>query len=434
MTSADYEKPALLGGPKAVTLDATEANRWPILTEEDEAAVLQVLRDGDLSQHPVTRLLEDDYRAHSGRRHALAHCNGTAALLAAFFALDLEPGDEVLVPSATFWASVVPMLWVGALPVFCESEPDRLGLDPEDVARKITPRTRAMVVVHLWGMPSRMTELFEIAERHNLKIIEDASHAHGATWRGRKCGTLGDISVFSLQGSKLAPAGEGGIFLTDDDALMERATCLGDIHRIIELPTPARRFAATSFGIKTRMAPLSAAVARVQLRHLPERNRRRGDNLRYLSERLEGLGFDTFLPPDHVRRVYFEFLVRHDPGHSGMTTETLVEALRAEGCDVEAPRYPLLHQQPIFTEGHFSRIARLARTARPARTAGLEDHPNIELPTYRPDALPKTEAANRNLIKLPCFPSADRELLDQYARAFEKVIIRAPQVAAAPRG
>ncbi|MCH8054291.1 MAG: DegT/DnrJ/EryC1/StrS family aminotransferase, partial [Planctomycetes bacterium] len=199
MTRADSEKPALLGGPKAVTLDATEANRWPIITEEDEAAVLQVLRDGDLSQHPVTRQLEDDYRAYFGRRHALAHCNGTAALLAAFFALDLEPGDEVLVPSATFWASVVPMLWVGALPVFCESEPDRLGLDPEDVARKITPRTRAMVVVHLWGMPSRMTELFEIAERHKLKIIEDASHAQGATWRGRKCGTLGDISVFSLQ-------------------------------------------------------------------------------------------------------------------------------------------------------------------------------------------------------------------------------------------
>ncbi len=421
MTRPDFEKPALLGGPKAVTLDAAEANRWPIITEEDEAAVLQVMRDGDLSLHPVTQQLEDDYRAHFGRRHALAHCNGTAALLAAFFALDLEPGDEVLVPSATFWASVVPMLWVGVLPVFCESEPDRLGLDPEDVARKITPRTRAMVVVHLWGMPSRMTELFEIAERHKLKIIEDASHAQGATWRGRKCGTLGDISVFSLQGSKLAPAGEGGIFLTDDDALMERATCLGDITRIIELPTTAKRFAATSFGIKTRMAPLSAAVARVQLRHLPERNQRRGDNLRWLSERLEQLGFDTFQPPKHVQRVYFEFLIRYDPERWDLPTETLLEALRAEGCDIELPRYPLVHQQPIFTEGHFARIAR------------LEDRPDLDLPTYRPDALPKTEAANRNLIKLPSFPSANQELLEQYARAFEKVIVHAKQVTAAPR-
>ena len=149
--------PALLGGPKAVTLDATDANRWPILTEEDEAAVCAVLRDGDISLHPVTRQLEEDYRNLLGVRHALAHCNGTAALFAAFFALDLEPGDEVLVPSATFWASVVPMLWLGAIPVFCGSEPQRLGLDPEDVERKITSRTRAMVVVHLWGMPCKMT-------------------------------------------------------------------------------------------------------------------------------------------------------------------------------------------------------------------------------------------------------------------------------------
>src|SRR6185436_20194056 len=136
------------------------------ITIEEENAVLPVLRDGDLSLHPVTRALEDDYRRYFGARHALAHCNGTAALLAAFFALDLQPGDEVLVPSATFWASVLPMLWLGAVPVFCESEMERLGLDPEDAERRITPRTRAMVVVHLWGMPSKMTELLLLARKY----------------------------------------------------------------------------------------------------------------------------------------------------------------------------------------------------------------------------------------------------------------------------
>src|SRR5262249_31631245 len=149
-------------------------------------------------------------------------------------------------------------LWLGAIPVFCESEPERLGLDPRDVERKITDRTRAMVVVHLWGMPSKMTELLEIAKRHGLKVVEDASHAHGAVWRGKKCGSLGDISVFSLQSSKLAPAGEGGIFLTNNDEYMERAICMGDMMRVLELESPARRFAGTTFGIKTRMAPLSA--------------------------------------------------------------------------------------------------------------------------------------------------------------------------------
>lgn len=421
MSSGGEMRPAILGGPRAVTLDASHAVRWPIVTEEDEAAVLEVLRSGELSLHPVTRQLEADYRAFAGVRHALAHCNGTAALLAAFFAIDLQPGDEVLVPSATFWASVVPMLWLGALPVFCESEPVRLGLDPEDVERKITPRTRAIVVVHLWGMPSRMTELLAIARRHHLRIVEDASHALGATWRGRKCGTLGDVGVFSLQGEKLAPAGEGGMLLTDDGALMERAVCLGDITRIWELETPARRFAATSFGIKTRLAAMSAAVARVQLRHLAERNARRNANLIHLSRRLERLGLETFLAPSHVERVYFEYIVRYWPGPAGLPIDRLVEALQAEGCDVTAPRYPLLHQQPLFTEGAFVRIARVAAT------------PDRPLPLYRPDALPRTEAAQGTLLKLPAFGNAEPELLDQYALAFEKVLGHAEAIAA-PQG
>ncbi|MCZ6816698.1 MAG: DegT/DnrJ/EryC1/StrS family aminotransferase [Planctomycetota bacterium] len=417
-TRSPQSVPAILGGPMAVTLDGREANRWPILTHEDEEAVLQVLRDGDLSLHPVTRALEDDYRACFGMRHALAHCNGTAALLAAFVALDLRPGDEVLVPSATFWASVVPMLWVGAVPVFCESEPQRMGLDPDDVERKITPRTRAMVVVHLWGMPCRMTELLDIAGRHDLKIIEDASHAHGAVWRGRQCGTLGDISVISLQGDKLAPAGEGGILLTNDDAFMERAVCLGDIVRIHELESAARRFAGTSFGIKTRMAPMSAAVARVQLRRLPERNARRNENLRYLSNGLEALGVETFQAPPHIERVYFEYLIRYDADRWSLPIDKLIEALRAEGCDASWPRYPLVHQQPLFTEGHFARILRGAGGA------------DAALPIYRPDALPGTEAAAGAMLKLPTFPSAERDLLDQYVAAFEKVLSNAELIAA----
>ena len=409
---------AILGGPKAVRLDQEAANRWPILTEEDESAVLEVMRDGDISCHPVTRALERDFAERLGVRHALAHSSGTAALLASFHALDLAPGDEVLVPSATVWASVLPMLGVGAVPVFCESEEERLGLDPEDVRRKITPRTRAMVVVHLWGMPSRMTELLEIAREHDLKIVEDASHALGATWRGRQCGTLGDVAVFSLQGSKLAPAGEGGIFLTNDDTYMERATCLGDMERIFELETPARRFAATSFGVKTRMHPLAAAIGRVQLRRLDERNARRNENLVYLSGRLEELGFHTYLPPNHVERVYYEFLVRSEPERHGLSAGALVAALQAEGCEVTLPRYPLVHQQPFFTEGHFESVAR------------LEGVPGVALPVYRADDLPRTQAAGANLLRLPSFPSAERPLLDEYVSAAEKVLAEAKEIGA----
>jgi perosamine synthetase len=401
-------KPAILGGRAAVTIDQQKAARWPLITEEDEREVLEVLRGGNLSFDPVTQALERDWCEFTAMRHALAHCNGTAALLAAFFAIGLERGDEVLVPSATFWASVVPMLWVGAIPVFCESETQRLGIDPEDAERKITARTKAIVIVHLWGMPSRAEELMALARRHQLKVVEDASHAPGASLNQRNCGSFGDISVFSLQTGKLAPAGEGGIFLTNDQKYLERAICLGDFERALKLTGPARRFAGTTFGIKTRMAALSAAVARVQLRRLPERNARRRENLIYLSRKIERPGVGTFLPPAGVERVYFEYMVHYDATRFELPIGGLVAALRAEGCEAELPRYPLLHQQPLFTEGHFARIA------------GLEGR--ADLPVYRPDALPLTEAAAKEFIRFPAFAAASLELMDQYAEAWDKVL------------
>lgn len=407
--------PAVLRGRPAITSDQIQANRWPVLNEDDENAVLRILRDGDISTHPVIRELEKDYREFSGMPYALAHCNGTVALMAAFWAIGLKPGDEVLVPSATFWASVLPLVWLGAVPVFCESEGERLGLDPVDMERKITERTKAVVVVHLWGMPSKMTEILAITRKRGLKVIEDASHAQGASWRGQSCGTLGDISVFSLQGAKLAPAGEGGMLLCRDYEYWERAACFGDITRIIELETPARRFAATSFGIKTRIAPVSAAIARSQLKRLEANNEKRNQNLEYLSKGLEKFGVHTFLPPPHIKRVYFEYLIRPDCEGMGLPMAHLIEALQAEGCQVTLPRYPLLHQQPFFSERAF------LDAMRPA--AG------VAVPDYAAVSLPFTEKMNREMLKLPSFPWASRELLDQYLLAFQKVVNHATEIA-----
>jgi len=388
----------------AVTLPHEPTCTWPRFDERDEQAVLRVLRDGNVSTHGVIRELEADYAAFTGRSHALAHSSGTAALMAAYFALGLSPGDEVLVPTATFWASALPMLWFGLVPVFCESEPERLGPCPDDMRRRITPRTRAVCVVHLWGLPARMTEIRALCAEQDLRIVEDASHAHGATWRGIPCGRLGDVSVFSLQGDKLAPAGEGGVLLTDDLELHERAVCLGDITRILELDSAARRFAATSFGVKTRIAPMSAALGRVQLERLAEHNERRGANHRRLSAALEDLGFDTFPGPSHVERVWFEFIVRaRDPEAD---PSELAARLQAEGCRVSAPRYPLLHEQPFFTEGHWRDVARVAEV----------DAPQPERPP-----LERTSAENARLLRLPCFPGEDNGVVDQYIEAFRRV-------------
>jgi len=390
-----------------VTLPQDECLQWPVFRAEDEQAVLRVMRDGNVSTHPVIQELENDFRAFTGRRHALAHCNGTSALMAAFHSLGLRPGDEVLVPSATFWASVLPMIWCGLVPVFCESEPATLGLDPVDAARRITPRTKAMVIVHLWGLPCKAAELTALAKAHDLRIIEDASHAHGASQDGVPCGRMGDVSVFSLQGDKLVPAGEGGVLMTDDDAIHDRALCMGDITRIIRMPTADRRFAATSFGIKTRIAPMSAALGRSMLARLPETNSIRNHHHKRLAATLEDLGFECFLPPEGVERVWFEFIIRHRM--ENIDAGALVEWLRQAGCRVGVPRYPLLHQQPYFTEGHW-------------RAAGRYPE-SIKLPASDDISLPFTERMNHTLLRLPNFNHPDAgALVDQYAEAFRQAV------------
>jgi dTDP-4-amino-4,6-dideoxygalactose transaminase len=218
-----------------------------------------------------------------------------------------------------------------------------------------------------------------------------------------------------LQGGKLAPAGEGGMLLCNSYEYWERAVCFGDITRIIELETPARRFAATSFGIKTRIAPISAAIARTQLARLKDNNQTRNHNLQYLSAGLEKLGIHTFLPPAHIQRVYFEFLVRPDLEKIGLPMDRFIDALNAEGCVAALPRYPLLHQQPFFTEGAYQNVMR--------PDAGFV------VPDYSRVSLPETEKANAEMMKLPSFPWASTALLDQYLLAFERVVNNAGAIA-----
>lgn len=415
-STATLDKLAILGGPKTVKLDQTDANRWPIITLDDELAVLNVLRSGELSINPVVAALEEDYRKWLGVNYALAHNNGTGAIHGALHAFDIQPGDEVIVPSATWWASVMPVMHMGGVPVFAETETDCLGLDPADVEKKITPRTKAMVIVHLFGIPSKMNELLAIARKHNIKVLEDASHSHGATYHGKPTGTMSDAAVFSMQANKLLPSAEGGILLTNDKQIWEKAVRYGHYERLLPMTdSPNRRFAATGFGHKFRMSPLSAAVARAQFQHLPERNARRNENCIYLSKKLDKLGcFNTFLAPDGVERVYFEFLIRYDQTKAGLPIKDLAKALQAEGALVGAPRYPLLHQQPMFTDGTWAKIARLSGDAAQRK--------------YDPADLPRTIAGNATLLKLPSFPSASHALLDQYAAAFEKVLAQADSV------
>jgi dTDP-4-amino-4,6-dideoxygalactose transaminase len=456
-TSKDIRLPAILGGPKCVTLDQKQANKWPIITDEDEQAVLRVLRTGELSSghlpaaiggypcpHPEVLALECEWAEYLGldvmdvgqllpqlggkefrvAPNVLAHNNGTAAILGGLHAMDIKPGDEVIVPSTTWWSSVLTILHVGGIPVFAETDLDTLALDPADVAKKITSKTKAVIVTHLFGIPAKIEELVRVCKEHGVMLMEDASHAHGATYHGKKIGLFGDVAAFSLQVNKLVPSAEGGLLVAKDPEIILKAARFAHYERLVPLKAidhPYARFAATGFGYKFRMSPVSAALARTQLRRLDERNAIRNDNCIYLSKKLAKLGIQTFLSGDkgleNTERVYFEFLVRYDQSKFKVPTKAVAKALQAEGCEVSAPRYPLLHQQPVFTEGQWIELARLQHMS--------------NLPTYDPAALPITTAGNGSLIKLPSFPSASKELLDQYALAFEKVMGNLERIPAA---
>ena len=457
-------KLAIAGGPPAVTLDSKLPNRWPLITDDDEREVLRVLRSGELSSghlpsamggypcpHPEVLALECEFAKWMGldvmdvgemvpalkgftfAPGVLSHNNGTAAILGGLHAMGIGPGDEVIVPSTTWWSSVLTILHCGGIPVFAETDLATLALDPADVALRITPRTKAIVVTHLFGIPAKLDELLELCQQHNLKLMEDASHAHGATYKGRRIGTIGHCGVFSLQANKLLPSAEGGLLLSGDPEFIIDAARLSQYERLVPLKAidhPHARFAATGFGFKFRMSPLSAAVARAQLRKIDERTAQRTANCITLSKRLEALGLQTFMsePGSDTQRVYFEFLVRYEASafanravNQPPTAKQIAKALAAEGCDVSAPRYPLLHQQPVFCEDNGVHWKRLAR---------VNHLPN--LPVYDPADLPRTTAGNGTLIKLPSFPSACPELLEQYALAFEKVFANLPAVAALP--
>jgi perosamine synthetase len=428
--SGDGDALALLGGTPAITLDQTEAARWPLVEPEERAAVEEVLASGDWSTSPVASLLEAEFAAYHGARYALSTNNGTAALHGAFFALGLGPGDEVISPSATYWATAMPVLNCGAIPVFADVDPETMCLDPADVERKITPRTRAVVVMHSGGMPCDMDAILEVARRHDLRVVEDASHAHGATYRGRKVGTFGDVAAFSLQTSKLCPAGEGGVLLTDDLAILRRATALGHYERLGRRPAGATgqqadgqseedeydRFRHTSFGYKYRISPLNAAVGRVSLAKLDERNRRRNEGIRYLLDGIsEVAGLTPQAIPDHIQRVYYgQPRVRYaDAELGGLPVERFVEALRAEGARVSGGTLLRhrggLHTQPLFVE----------------RAHWAFQHPanaeSVGRARYGAGTLPVTDDPPRGRISLPAFPRPTKELLDQYVAAFHKV-------------
>jgi len=333
--SSDSEKLAIHGGtPARQRPDPPMYPGGMTIDQQEEEAVLEVLRSKRLFRYygpepgpsKVTDL-ERAFAAHMGARYALAVTSGTAALICGLQGVGVGPGDEVIVPAYTWIASPGAVLAVGGVPVLAEVD-ETLTLDPADVEAKITPYTRAIMAVHMRGAPCRMDELTAIARRHGLKVIEDTAQADGASYKGRRLGSIGDVGCYSLQFNKIITSGEGGMVITGDEEVWKRAVMFHDVIGGLRNDFPAQEIL---WGVNFRMPELLAAVALVQLHRLDgllEAMRARKRMLKVGSEEVaqrKGVTFQESADPEGDAAVALIFFV-----DSPASAERVSEALEAE--------------------------------------------------------------------------------------------------------
>jgi perosamine synthetase len=425
-------KLALLGGPKAVTRDPGDLFTWPIVTPEDEQAVLDVLHRRAMSSSDVTREFEREYAAWQGRKYALGFSSGTASIQAAMFACGVGVGDEIISQSLTYWATCLQAFSLGATVVFAEIDPQTLTLDPADLEHRITKRTKAIVVVHYLGHPADMDPIMAIARKHGIAVIEDVSHAQGSLYKGRMAGTFGEVAALSLMTGKSLPAGEAGILVTDERRYYERALALGHYERFdatIESPDLKPWIGLPLGGYKYRMHQMSSAVGRVQLSHYDGRVAEIQKAMNYFWDRLEGTpGIAAHRPPkDSGSTMGGWYAARglYRPEElGGLSVSRFCEALRAEGVEEVAPGanrplhlHPLFNDVDVYGHGKPTRIAHSDRDLRQPR-----------------GSLPVTEAASARIMSIPWFKHPDVARIDEYVEAYRKVSAGCRELAAGDQG
>lgn len=412
---------ALFGGPKAVT--TTPEERWVQVNSDVKAAVNELLDQGVISIGGPTGVIgefEAAFAQMTGSGYALAMNNGTATLHSAYFAVGVKPGDEVLLPAYTWHASATPIIHCAATPVFCDILPEALTIDPDDIERRITERTRALCVVHVFGNVCDMDRICDICTRHGISLIEDASHAHGAMWKGKPVGSFGAVGCFSMQGAKAVSGGEAGVAVTDDPDLLDRMVLLGHFGRPrMGGVDVVNQIGDMSLGAKYRAHPWAIAMAHVGLKRLPELNERRTANYEFLNDQLRDCpGIEVIdALPGASRAAYLEYKFKLSrQAIQAVGRGRIVEAMAAEGAPVTADRYSdtnytygLLHAAPLFTA--------VDRTT----LGGCFYDPTRPGSAPRP-ALPVAEDVNQRLISLPGFIDVERDSLQQVAGAMRKVM------------
>lgn len=324
--------------------------RWPQWDEHEERRLLETLRGDDWGGFtPVVGEFERAFARHHGAAYGIAAVNGTQTLVAVLMAAGVGAGDEVIVPPYTFIATASAVRLVGATPVFVDVEADTYNIDPAAVEAAITPRTRAIIPVHFAGQAVDMDRLAPLAQRHNLLLIEDAAHAHGASWRGQMCGSIGDAGSFSFQSSKNMTAGEGGALITNSKALADGIRSRVNQGRAID----GAWYEHPNLGTNMRLSAWQAAVLLAQLERLDEQTDRRMASARELNrffaevEGIQPMRWDARAD----RHAFHLYMLRYDEQAFGVPRTLFQRALAAEGipCSTGYP-FPLYLQQSLGPE------------------------------------------------------------------------------------
>jgi dTDP-4-amino-4,6-dideoxygalactose transaminase len=336
-----------LGGPPACPQPWPA---WPVFDNRERQRLNAVLESGQWWFGERVREFERAYAAFQGAKFAVSCTNGTTAIEMGLRALGVVEGDEVIVPPYSFVATASAVITVGAIPVFADIEPDTLNLDPADVERKRTPRTRAVIPVHVGGRMADMDRLNALAARHGLRVLEDAAHAWGSQWQGRGAGTLGDCGTFSFQVSKNITAGEGGVLVTDHEDLADLCRSFSHCGRRKGGPWYDHDY----LGSNLRLTEFQAAVLLAQLERLPDQMARREANVRVLDAALDGIPGIRRLPaePRMTRRSHHMYILRVDEAVLGLSRDRFLEALCAEGVPASKGWYQPLYRNRVFQDAH----------------------------------------------------------------------------------
>jgi perosamine synthetase len=407
------EKLAIHGGPKARTTPfPTVGNATGRDFGDEEIALLtEVVRSGTLGRHGGKMVVqfEKEYAQHLGVKHCLGVTSGTAALHTAVGALQLDPGDEIITTTVTDMGTIIAILQQNHIPIFCDVDRRTMNMDPQKLESLINDRTRAIIAVHIFGQPVNMDVLMDVARRHSLYVIEDCAQAHGALWDGQQVGTMGDIGCFSLQQSKQITTGDGGIVVSNDDALADNARMFHDKF----YDRSGQNRGVLRLGMNYRMTELQGAVALAQTRKLGSILQRRRRTAELLTSHLSEI--DGINPPwihDKVTHSYWIYAFQIDEDVLGCSVADFRAAIQAEGLPwgtgyaggIPICMYPAVRDHKAFGDSNFPWEPPYGR--------------NVE---YREEDYPETVWAQANTFVMNWNEGITESDVEDMARGFRKV-------------